>query len=200
LKEVAANPTYIPAIDKLADLYRSIGNIDSTIYYYQRSLELKPEGIIARQSLAAAYLVKEDFDTSIKHYKVLQKDHPDYPEVYHGLSRVYLAKKDYQLAIKNSEVALRWYIAAKKNLHAADARLLMGKAYMYERDYKTAIKYFKAGKKHYQDKAFYHYHIGYCYLYLKKDKVAKEYLSQAEDMGYQLPVYVKDKLKKSTTD
>lgn len=189
------NPTYIPAIDRLAGLYRNLGMLDSTIYYYQRSLDLAPDGIIARQSLAAAHFVEGNHAEAIEHYRTLQQQHPDYPEAYNGLARVYFAQKDYQKAIDNSEVALRWYLMAKKNLHAAEVRLLAGQAYMHLRAYKTAIKYFKASKKHFRTKGFYHYYIGYCLLKLDKEKEAEKYLSEAKKLGYQLPTYVEDELE-----
>ncbi|RMG27779.1 MAG: hypothetical protein D6730_06495 [Bacteroidetes bacterium] len=194
LRMVQEHPGYVPALDQLAGLYRSMGQLDSAIFYYQRSLELQPGGIIARQSLAAAYLVQEDYPTAISHYQQLIRQHPDYPEAYQGLARVYLAQKAYEKAIQNSEIALRWYLIAKKHEHAADARMLAGQAYMGIRDYKRAIKYFKASKKHFKDKAFYHYYIGYSYLRLNKEKEAMTYLRTAQNMGYQLPTYVKARL------
>lgn len=194
LKAVIDNPTYVPNIDKLAALYRDMGKVDSAIHYYELSLQLKEDGIIARQSLAAAYLIKENYDGAIKQYKKMQEKHPDYPEAYHGLARVYLAQKEYEKALLNSEVAMMWYLAGKKNLHAADARMLGGQAYMYNGEHKKAIKYFKACKKQLEEKAYYHYYIGFCYLEMGKKKEAQKYLSKAEEMGYQILVNVKEKL------
>lgn len=196
IKAVNDNPTYVPNIDRLASYYRDLGKVDSAIYYYKRSLEIKGDGIIARQSLAAAYLVQEKHEEAIKQYKKILEKHPDYPEVYHGLARVYLSQKDYDKAIINSEVAMRWYLAGNKNLHAADARMLGGQAYMHKGDYKTAVKYFKACGKHLKDNAYYHYYIGFCYLKMGKTKNAEKFLAVAKEMGYQIPVYVKDKMAK----
>ena len=194
LKALEADETYVEAIDHLGDIYQQEGQLDSAGYYYQRSLTLKPDGVIASSNLAAVYQKQGLQDSAIAQYHELVSLYPEYPGAYHGLAAIYLNEKSYEKGIRAAEAALKLYLNAGRPLLAADARMLAGQGYMHLENYKKAIRYFKASKKHFVAKSFYHYYIGYSYMKLGKFDEAKDYLDRSEKMGHQLPTQVKERL------
>ena len=193
-KALKEDSIFIDARNELAEVYRQMGMIDSSIHYYQTSLEKYPRGLDAHQKLAAAYQLKGDDDTAINQYQELLRHFPNYPQAYYGMALINYNRRHFEESIRGSEMALRLFNASKNNSNAADARMLAGQAYMKMGSYDVAIKYFKASKKHFEAKPFYHYYIGFCYLRTGKKDKANQYLSQAELMGYKVPKYVKEEL------
>ncbi len=195
-----ADSSFTAVMDQLADVYRIEENLDSTIFYYQKSLDIYPRNLAAHQELAAAYQIQGDFQGAIRQYQSLLDHYPGYPEAYYGLGRVYFNLEEYYKAIKFSEYAMQTYLAGGKYVQAAESRMLAGRAYLNLDEDQRAIKYFKASKKHFQDKAYYHYYLGLAHLKLDKKKDAEEYLTKAEDMGYQVPSYIKSRLNDEFND
>lgn len=194
LKAIKIDPNFVDGYDVLADTYRDLNRVDSAIFYYKKSLEVYPRGIMAHQNLAAAYQVNQEFDAAINQYRELLRHYPDYPEAFHGIAIVHYNQSQFVEAIKNSEVAVRLYLSTNNALNAADARMLAGQACQKKGFDDKALKYFKASKKHFDDKPYYHYYIGLSYLNLGKKEKAREYMSRAELMGYQIPPYIKSRL------
>ena len=194
LRALAEDEDYVEAIDHLGDIYQQVGDLDSAEFYYQQSLKLKPEGVIAGSNLAAVYQKQGLQDSAIAQYHRLISIYPEYPGAYHGLAAIYLNEKDYDNGIKAAEAALKLYLNAGRPLLAADARMLAGQGYMHLENYKKAIRYFKASKKHFVAKSYFHYYIGYSYMKMGKLAEAQEYLDRSEKMGQQLPTQVKERL------
>jgi len=193
-KALLEDDRFIEAMDNLGDIYRKKGLLDSAVYYYQMSLDLEPEGILAYQNLAATYQLQEKYDEAIGVYVDLLDQYPNYPEAYYGLGKLFLLQKDYFRSQYYANIAIAKFLKEKESHRAADARLLAGRSYLAHGNYKKAIRYFKANRKYFSQKAFYPYYIGVGYLKLGKEQKARKYLEKAEIRGYQLPVYVTERL------
>lgn len=191
---IAEDGNFVNPLDDLGSVYREQGVMDSAIFFFQRSLELNPRGVVAHQNLAAVYQLEGQYQAAIDQYRTLLSYHRSYPEAYYGTALAYYNLEQYDACIKYAESALGLYMAASQSLNAADARMLAGQGYMYSGDYKHAIKYFKASKKHFEDRPYYHYYIGFCYLGMGNDKSAREYIDKAAIMGYRVPQHIRNRL------
>ncbi len=191
---VEEDPGFVNPLDDLGALYREAGQLDSAVFFFKRSLELNPRGVVAHQNLGATYQLNGQYEEAIEQYRELLSHHRSYPEAYYGMALAYYNLEDYPPSIQNAEIAMSLYLSANQSLHAADARMLAGQGYMYSGEYKEAIKYFKASRKHFEERPYYHYHIGFCYLGLGDLKSAREYIDQAELMGYRVPQHIRNRL------
>ncbi len=194
LKALDADYRFVEAMDKLGEIYRLEGSLDSAVYYFEMSLDREPEGILAYQNLAATYQLQGRYDEAIALYEDLLSLFPNYTEAYFGLGKLFLEKKDYFRSQLYANTALKKFNEEKLKHRAADARLLAAQSYLGDRNYKKAIKYLKANKKYTAHKAFHPYYVGYCYLKLGIKEKAFKHLEKAQSMGYQLPVYIKEQL------
>lgn len=194
LKALQTDHRFVEAMDEIGDMYRQEGDLDSAVYYFEMSLDRNPEGVLAYQNLAVTYQLQGEYDEAISLYEEVLSLFPTYTDAYFGLGKLFLEKKDYFRSQLYANVALKKFIEEKQNHRAADARLLAARSYLGDRNYKKAIKYLKANKKYSSHKAFHPYYLGYCYLKLGKTEKAEEYLRQAQSMGYQLPIYIKEQL------
>ncbi len=70
----------------LATTYRALNELDSSIYYYKKSLTLRPEEAIVFYCLAYVWLEKGNVDNS-KHYYELAYKHGYDPEYLKGLNK-----------------------------------------------------------------------------------------------------------------
>lgn len=194
-KATKADPNYVDAFNRLAETYRLMEIVDSTIYYYKASLDIYPRGLDAHQSLAAAYQIKGDFEAAINQYRELLRHYKDYPQAYYGMALVHFNQREFPETIRASEAAMQIFMRGKSLVNAADARMLAGQAYMNLGEYNKALQYFKASKKYFSDKPYYYYYMGFCYLRLDKKEKAHENFNQAKRMGYKIPVNVTEELR-----
>lgn len=188
------DPNYVAVMDFLAGFYRKKDKIDSTIYYYEQSLDVFPRNLEAHQNLAAAYLINEEFEQAIEQYKNLLKYYPGFPEAYYGLARVYINLARYQEGLRSSEYAMKLYENTARPKEAAEARELLAQCYLNLDENEKAIKYFKANRRFFHQKPFHHYYIGLAYLKSSKAKKAEESFAKAEEMGYDVPEHIKNRL------
>ena len=161
---------YIEAMDKLGDIYRSEGMLDSAIHYYEMSIEEEPGGILAYQNLAATYQLKGEYNEAITTYEDLLDLFPTYTEAYFGLGKLFLDKNDHFSSQFYANLALKEFLSQKQNHRAADARLLAARSYLADRNYKKAVRYLKANRKYSGHKAFHMYYLGISYMKLGKTK------------------------------
>ncbi len=194
INAISVDEDFVEALDNLGDIYRENGNLDSAAFFYNLSLDNNPQGILARQNLAATYQLIGNEDYAIEEYHQLLNYYPNYPEAYYGLAKVYIQRKDYFRGITYAETALRKFMDSKEEERIVDTRMLLARAYMKDNQYETAKKVLKANKKALSHKPFFHYYMGVCYMKLDKDKKAEKHLNRAKRMGYHLPTYVKENL------
>ena len=192
LRALEEDTIFVDARNYLAELYWELEMSDSAMHFYQSSLDKYPRGVHAHEGLARMYQAQEEYDAAIFQYQQLLRHYPNYPPAFYGMAWVYFNQHDFESSIENSEKALRLYLAANRPEPAADARMLAAQAYLKDGNYNRAIKYFKASKKRFGDKPYYYYHLGECYLMAGKKEKAAELFTQAENMGYNLPVHLKE--------
>ncbi|MCB0853282.1 MAG: tetratricopeptide repeat protein [Bacteroidetes bacterium] len=134
------DPSFIEAMNSLAEVFRNLEMIDSTIYYLKTSLKLYPRGLDAHQNLAAAFQIKGDYEAAINQYHELLDHYPNYPQAYYGMALINYNRRQFPESIQGSEQAIRLFQISNSSVNASDARMLAGQAYMKIGDYPTAIK------------------------------------------------------------
>lgn len=190
---IEADTNYVDALNQLANLYAEMELYDSAVHFFETALERYPRGIRSHEGLARVRQLQGDFDGAVQQYESLLRHFSDYPPAYYGIALVHFNQNKYDETIRNSEQAMRLYLRANRSLAAADARMLAAQAYQKQGDYAQALKYLKASKKHFGDKAYYPYRIGMCYFMMGKTDKAEEYFVLAEMKGYKVPAHVRKK-------
>lgn len=142
---VKIDPGFIDAIDNLGLSYRHAGKLDSAEYWYNKSIELYPQGIMARQNLAYIYMGADKIAEAAELYKVIIKLDPKDPEGFFGLANVSIQLEDYKTAEKQGKKALALY--ADNHPYRGDAAYVVGLAYYFQNKEKPAKKYFIMARK-----------------------------------------------------
>ena len=73
---LAIDPGNIDITYKIAELYKSLGDIDKAIRYYKKVLELDPVNYPALIGLGHAYALNGDYDKAIEIYERAKKNKP----------------------------------------------------------------------------------------------------------------------------
>ncbi|MEL6192138.1 MAG: tetratricopeptide repeat protein [Bacteroidota bacterium] len=194
LKSNQEDPKFVDAMDYLAETYRDLSMLDSTIFYYEKSLKIYPRNLITHQNLAAAYQLKSEYNAAILQYKNLLLYYPGYPEAYYGMALSYFNMGKYEEAKLHSENAMRSYLSGGRNENAADARMLAAKCYLELDDNKMALKYFNVNKKYFKEKPIFHYYKGLAYLKMDKGREAKSAFAKATELGFDIPSHIQSRL------
>ncbi|MEM7660146.1 MAG: tetratricopeptide repeat protein [Bacteroidota bacterium] len=190
---IANDANFVDAYNQLANLYIDLEQYDSAAHYYETSLDRYPRGIRAHQGLARVCQLQGNFTGAVQQYEELLRHFPNYPPAFYGIALVQFNQNNYSETIRNSEQAMRLYLQANRPLPAADARMLAAQAYQQQGEYAQALKYLKASKKHFGDKAYFPYRIGMCYFMMGKPAKAEEYFAEAELKGYKVPTHVRQR-------
>ena len=196
-KAVEQDPGYCDAMDNLGQMLRAEGDVKQAIYWYERSLAVKPDNAVAHQNLAVAYSVQGEQDKSQSEYLWLIKNDPKNPEGYYGLGSILLGSGQTDAAIGKLEVAEKIYRENGSPL-AVDAQYLLGLAYFNKKDYKRAREYLALPYAQNPDDPNVNYLLGVCYLdpSTGDKKQATEYLLKARKLGVQLPPDILQQLDK----
>jgi tetratricopeptide (TPR) repeat protein len=105
-EQVMATAPDVKVAMTLAEIERSEGNIDASVDWLQKAVELDPAGMPARQSLANVELKRGNTDTAAKLLRDLRKDYPNAPELNLLAGEVYLALGNYKDSIAAFDRAL----------------------------------------------------------------------------------------------
>ena len=196
-KAVEQDSRYCDAMDNLGEMLRTEGDVKQAIYWYERSLAVKPDNAVAHQNLAVAYNVQGDTDKSQMEYQWLIKNDPTNPEGYYGLGSILLGSGNTDAAIGKLEVAEKIYREHGSPL-AVDARYLLGVAYFNKQDFKRARGYLALCYAQKPDDPNVNYLLGLCYLdpSTGDKKQAAEFLLKARKLGVQVPPDVLQQLGK----
>ncbi len=100
---------FVFALDHISLCYRKLGDLEESIKYNQKSLDIYPEGDIALTNRAAIYSFQKDYPQALKYYKQLAAFHPNNPEGYYGQADICLKTKDYETGLKNLSIAHKLY-------------------------------------------------------------------------------------------
>ncbi|MEM6764028.1 MAG: tetratricopeptide repeat protein [Bacteroidota bacterium] len=195
LRSTQADPKFVDALDYLAETYRDLSMLDSTIFYYEKSLKIYPRNLLTHQNLAAAYQLKSEYNAAILQYKNLLLYYPGYPEAFYGMALSYFNLAKYDEARVYSENAMRSYLSGGRNENAADARMLAARCYLELNENKTALKYFNVNKKYFKEKPIFHYYKGLAYLKMEKGKEARSAFDKATELGFEVPSHIQSRLE-----
>jgi tetratricopeptide (TPR) repeat protein len=66
-------------------LYKTIGDLNKAIYYYQKAIELSPKTAEYYNNLGIVYMLKDDYDEAIKMYTKALEINPSFTQVYSNL-------------------------------------------------------------------------------------------------------------------
>ncbi len=110
-----ADSTFVPVLDNMAVSYKQLGDLENAIKYYNKSLEVYPEGEIALMNIGGIYTSVGEFELSNKYYLRLKTIYPNDPEGYFGLAKNYLLLEEYDKGIENISTAYKIYKKTKSN-------------------------------------------------------------------------------------
>jgi tetratricopeptide (TPR) repeat protein len=143
-KVILIDPKFTDSYDNLAVCFRRTNQLDSAIFYYNKSLKLYPKNRLALNNLGVAYIDNNQFDKAEEIYKKslglnplnIETDEAEIGyngEPYYGLCRTYFYQKKYELAIVNGNQAYElWKV--KLPLYASDALYIVGLSYLNKGD------------------------------------------------------------------
>lgn len=197
LSAIKQDPGYCDAMDNLGQMLRSNGNTDQAIFWYKRSLSVKPDNPVAHQNLAVAYIVLGDADKSVAEFQWLIENDPKNPEGYYGLGNTFLTSGRPEAAIVPFERAEKLYREGSSPL-LADAQYELGLAHYLLKEYGKARDYLELIYPERRDEPNTNYLLGLCYLdsSIRDPAKARQYLLKAQKLGVEIPADIIQKLGK----
>jgi len=162
---IQIDPEYGEAYNNLGLAYRSNGDYDRAIEYYQKALKIDlkqlgpghPDVAIRYNNIGLAYKRKGNYNKALEYYqkalkidlKQLGPDHPDVAIRYNNMGRAYAGKGDYDRAIKYYLKALNIDLKQLGSDHPNVAIRYnnMGAAYQRKGNYNRALEYYKKALK-----------------------------------------------------
>ena len=162
---IQIDPEYSEAYNNLGLAYRSNGDYDSAIEYYQKALkfdlkQLGPDHLniaIRYNNMGVVFSRKREHDSAIEYYqkalkinlKQLRPDNPKVATSYNNLGLAYKRKGNYDRALEYYQKALKIDLKQLGPDHPDVAIRYnnMGRAYAGKGDYDRAIKYYRKALK-----------------------------------------------------
>lgn len=131
--------TFVDAMDHLGIAYRNLALYDSAVYWYLKSLSIKPENPVALTNLGIAYLYQKKYKEAFNSYNNLLKLNPKDPEGYYGIGRVLQQTGDFANSSKAFQAATTIYIE-QKSIKFWDAAYLQCRNMYMLKSYATCKK------------------------------------------------------------
>ena len=91
----------------LGNLSEDFNNNTNAVYFFQKSIMLKPDFDKAHYNLANIYLQEEKYNSAVNEYKLAIKYKKDFPFYYYNLGCAYLGLKEYKEAKSAFEKAIK---------------------------------------------------------------------------------------------
>lgn len=124
LKAIELDPHYIEALDNIGVCYRQLGQYEIAKNYYNKSIEIFPNGEFAHLNLAIIYQIQKRPSDAIKEYKFVQVLNPSNPESYYELANVYANVGDYPKSIVYALRAVAIYKKTNSDLLGDEEQFL----------------------------------------------------------------------------
>lgn len=137
---IEADSLFVEAYDNLGRTFRQIGELDSSIYYYNLSLSIFPTGEFAFQNMGVAYQLKGDYENALFYFQKLIDIHPESAEGYYGKAQILVSTSDYDEALETIDIAIEKYKKEESQL-LCDGYLFKGYIYVRIKDTTNAKKY-----------------------------------------------------------
>ncbi len=91
----------------LGNLSQDYNNDTNAVFFFQKSIIMKPDFDKAHYNLANIYLKEKKYNSAIKEYKLAIKYKKDFPYYYYNLGCAYLGQKEYKEAKSAFEKAIK---------------------------------------------------------------------------------------------
>lgn len=100
---------FVKAYDHLGVCYKKLKDYKNSIKYYEKSLEIFPQGDIALMNIGLVYTLNSDYQKSLLYYNKLKYFHPYNPEGYFGAAKNYLLLNNEEKGLENIFIAYKIY-------------------------------------------------------------------------------------------
>jgi tetratricopeptide (TPR) repeat protein len=101
--------TFVLAIDHTAICYRLLGDLENAVTFYNKSLDVYPEGELALTNIGVIYTSVGEFEISNKYYTRLAALYPSNPEGFFGLAKNYILLGEFEKGLENISIAHKIY-------------------------------------------------------------------------------------------
>lgn len=183
-RAVKIHPTYIDALLLLGNAYyESQHNYDSTLYYYEKILQINPNYGLVYTNVDKIFKINNDVDYKINAYKRLYAYNPNIYVVNYNLGSLYGKNKN---DIPNALIYLERAVQIKPDSKEANKDL--GVAYGIKGDFTNSIRYFEAASKIDPNDPEIFTNIAITYTNMGNAQKGKEYFEIAQKMNSKLKV------------
>ena len=110
---LSVDSTFILALDHTAICYKQLGDLENAVKYYNKSLDIYPEGDLALMNIGVIYTSVDEFEISNKYYLRLANLYPNNPEGFFGLSKNYILLGEFEKGLENVSIAHKIYKKTK---------------------------------------------------------------------------------------
>jgi len=110
-KAIKADKGWVYPYDNLALTCRNLGKYKKAVKYYDKSLEIYPEGSFALQNQAVAFTYINENMNALSNYNSLINLYPDNPEGYFGTAKVLFIIEEYEKALDYAFVTHKMYVS-----------------------------------------------------------------------------------------
>ncbi|MBK8722258.1 MAG: hypothetical protein IPL95_08300 [Saprospiraceae bacterium] len=136
-KAIALDSTFINSYYNLSENYKSLNNLDLSIYFRKKGLSFDSLNVLETNSLGYLYLLKGDTASAKKVYTKAKHILPTTAFSYQGMIEFYTYTHDF----KNAKIELHNYIKQYKNDNFAF--YLLATIAIQEHDNKSCIDFLK---------------------------------------------------------
>jgi putative PEP-CTERM system TPR-repeat lipoprotein len=131
---------------QLAALSRTEGNMEESVEWLSRAVDVQPTALPPRLELVSAYLVLGDNNRALNEALEAQRDFPNNPVAVELLAKTYAVNGEYDLAVANFD---KWIELDPTNMNA---RRLKGRTYWRSGDVSGARRAFQGALEQKGDK------------------------------------------------
>ncbi len=175
-KSISIHPKYVNAMLLLANAWFEYNrSVDSTLHYYLRIAELKPNMYDVYRNLPVVIGSLKDPNKELDYYFKFLKINPDRADINHEIGLIYGKRKnDLDNAIE--------YLERASELEPGNIDIIndLGLAYGLSNQYTNALNTFLAALQFKPNDKQLHINIGLSYQNLGNEEKAKQYFAKAE--------------------
>ena len=167
------NDNYNKLVDIAYKLHIS-GNLHGALSVYKKLLTLNQEDLNVQNLYAQLNVSLKNYDLSLEIFKKIYNK-TKIEEIKINIEQIYIYKKNYRSAID---------ILKNSGLKDQNTKNILALSYMGEKDYETAIYYFKELTKIFSDNSQLYYNISLCYKYLNNIQESLKYALKAFEINH----------------
>ena len=139
--EINQNDTKI--LNNLAMSYYFLDQTKTAFQYLNRSIDIDPQNSDALNNLGSLYFKNKEYDKSLESYKMVLKNltYQHHYRTHYNMALIYLIKGNKEKAKEN------FLLSNTQNMDYCPASFELGKLYLGEYRYNSALKWFKEASK-----------------------------------------------------